>query len=76
MNIAAEHQEPAIGLSQVGDMSTPQITERKIVTTVEASGGLVVAFGVLYDCSLFSLVITLSTKLLTSDGALMKTGVS
>ena len=75
-NIAAEHQEPAEVLPQLGDTSTPQIMGSKSVTTVATSSVLVAASGVLCDCSLFSLEITVSTKLLTSDGARTETSVS
>ena len=75
-NIAVEHQEPAEVLSHLGDTSTPQITGSKIVASVPACGVLVAASGVVCDCSLFSLEIAVSTKLLTSDGARTKASVS
>ena len=46
------------------------------VASVAASGVLLAASGVVYDSSLFSLEIAVSTKLLTSDGARTKTSVS
>ena len=46
------------------------------VANVAASGVLSAASGVVCDCSLFSLEIAISTKLMTSDGARMKTSVS
>ena len=75
VNIAAEYQEPAEVLSQLGNTSTPQISGSKSVASVVASGVLVAASGVVCDRSLFLLEITVSTKLLTSDGARAKTSV-
>ena len=46
------------------------------VANVAASGVLMAASGVVCDSSLFSLEISVSTKLLTSDGARTKTSVS
>ena len=46
------------------------------VASVAVPGVLLVASGVVCDGSLFSLEIAVSTKLLTSDGARMKTSVS
>ena len=69
MNIAAEHQEPAEVLSQLGNTSTPQISGSESVASVAASGVLVLTSGVVCDSSLFSLEIAVSTKLLTSDNA-------
>ena len=67
---------PAEVLSQLGNTSTPQISGSKSVACVAALGVLVAASGVICDSSLFSLEIALSTKLLTSDSAWMKTSVS
>ena len=76
VNIAAEHQEPAEVLFQLGNTNTPQILGSKIIISVAASGVLVAASGVVCDGSLFSLEIAVSTKLLTSDRARAKTSVS
>ena len=76
VNIAAEHQEPAEVLSQLGSTSTPQILGSKSVVSVAACGVLVAASGMECDSSLFSLEIAVSTKLLTSDGARAKTSAS
>ena len=76
MNIAAEHQEPAEVLSQLGNTSTPQISGSKSVASVAASGVLVAVSGVMCDSSLFSLELNVSKKLLTSDVARAKTSVS
>ena len=73
-NIAAKHKEPVEVLSQLADTSTPQITGTKSVASVVAPGVLMVASGVLCGRSLFSLEN--HCKLLTSDGALMKTSGS
>ena len=48
----------------------------KSVASVAASGVLVAASGVLCNSFLFSLEITVSTKLMTSDGANTKPNVS
>ena len=75
-NISVEHQEPMEVSFHLGKMSTPQFSESKSVTTVAAAGVLAVASGVFCDCSLFQLEIFASTKLLTSDGAWIKTSAS
>ena len=76
MNNAAEHQEPAEVLSQLGNTSTPQISESKSVASAVASGVLVAASGVVCNSFLFSLQIAESKKRLTSDSARAKTSVS
>ena len=63
-------------LLQLGDTSTPQFIGSKCVASVAASGVLVAVSGVAYDSSLFSMEITVSTKLLTFDGVRTKTSVS
>ena len=75
VNITVEHQEPAEVLSQLGNLSTPQILGSKSVASVAACGVFVAASGVICDSSLFSLEIAVSTKLLISDGARAKTSV-
>ena len=75
VNIAAEHQEPAEVLSQLGNTSTPKLTENKGVASLAASGGLVAASGAACDSYLYSMEIAVSTKLLTSDDARTKTSM-
>ena len=62
--------------TKLGNTNTPQVTGSKIVASVAAFGVLVAASGMVSDSSLFSLEIAVSTKLLTSDSAWMKTNVS
>ena len=76
VNNAAEHQKPSKVLSQLGDMSIPQITGSKSFANVAASGVLASASGVICDSSLFPLEIVVSIKLLKSDGAQTRTSVS
>ena len=69
MNVTVKRLEPVEVLSQLVDMSTPQLMKSKRVTTVAASG-------VLCDSSLLSLEIIICLRLLTSTGAQMKTNMS
>ena len=71
VNIAAEHQEPAEVLSQLGNTSTPQISGSKSVASVAASGVLVAASGVVCNRSLFSLEIALRKRSACKAGLLM-----